>query len=98
MGLMWFSLGLLVGISAFAAKALHARFAIDWRGWSGLVVGEVMVMFCIAWFVAAMAEGEPHAANMGLLVFGAPGVAVLALTTRLFVLPTQRPATDQTTG
>jgi hypothetical protein len=27
---------------------------------------------------------------MGLIVFGAPGVAALALTTRLFVLPAER--------
>jgi hypothetical protein len=52
-----------------------------------------MVLLCIAWSVAAFAEGEPHSANMGLIVFGAPGVAALALTTRLFILPAERRTT-----
>jgi hypothetical protein len=90
MGLMWFSVGFIVGISVLIAKTLHERFEIDWRGWAGLALGEVMVLFCIAWSVAAVAEGEPRAASMGLIVFGAPGVAVLALTTRLFVLAAGR--------
>jgi hypothetical protein len=93
MGLMWFCLGVLVGLSVFAAKELHDRFEIDWRGWGGLVTGESMVLLSIAWSVAALAEGEAHSANMGLIVFGAPGVAALALTTRLFILPAERRAT-----
>jgi hypothetical protein len=90
MGLMWFCLGFIVGISVLVATRLYERFEIDWRGWGGLALGEVMVLFCIAWSVAAVAEGEPRAASMGLIVFGAPGVAVLALTTRLFVLTAER--------
>jgi hypothetical protein len=90
MALMWFALGLLVGLSVFVAVELHKRFVIDWRGWAGLGLGELMVLFCIAWSVAAMFEGEPRAASMGLMVFGAPGVAVLALTARLFVAPAPR--------
>jgi vacuolar-type H+-ATPase subunit I/STV1 len=90
MGLMWVCLGFIVGISVLVAKELHERFEIDWRGWAGLALGEVMVLLCIAWSVAAVAEGEPRAASMGLIVFGAPGVAVLALTTRLFVLTAGR--------
>jgi hypothetical protein len=90
MGLVWFCLGLLVGLSAFGASELHKRFDLDWRGWAGLALGEFLVLFCIAWSVAAAAEGEPRAANMGLFLFGAPGVAVLALSTRLFVLPSER--------
>ena len=90
MALMWFCLGFIVGISVLVAKALHERFEMDWRGWVGLALGETMVLLCIAWSVAAVAEGEPRAASMGLIVFGAPGVAALALATRLFVLPAER--------
>ena len=90
MGLMWFCVGFIVGVSVLVAKELHERFEIDWRGWAGLAAGELMVLLCIAWSVAAMAEGEPRAATMGLIVFGGPGVAVLALSTRLFVLPAAR--------
>ena len=88
MGLMWFAVGLIVGLSALGAIELQKHFRVDWRGWAGLALGEVMLLFCIAWSVAAVAEGEPRAASMGLLLFGGPGVAVLALTFRLLVAPT----------
>jgi hypothetical protein len=90
MGLMWFTLGLLLGLSAFGSVELHKRFRIDWRGWAGLILGELAVLFCIAWSVASMAEGEPRAASMGLMLFGGSGVAVLALTWRLLVAPARR--------
>ena len=90
MGLMWFCVGLLAGLSVFVASELHKRFEIDWRGWAGLGLGEALVLFSIAWSVAALAEGEPRSASMGLMMFGAPGVAALALSTRLLVLPAER--------
>jgi hypothetical protein len=94
MGLMWFTVGLLVGLSVFGASELHKRLRVDWRGWAGLAVGEVLVLFCIAWSVASVAEGEPRAASMGLLLFGGAGVAVLALTFRLLVAPAARRVDD----
>jgi len=94
MALMWFGVGFIVGISFFIAHWLHARFELDWRAWGGLALGEVMVLFCIAWSVAAVSEGEPRAASMGLMLFGAPGVAVLALTFRLLVASAARRAED----
>jgi hypothetical protein len=53
-----------------------------------------MLLFCIAWSVAAVAEGEARAASMGLMLFGGPGVAVLALSFRLLVAPTARQVED----
>ncbi len=73
MGLMWFTLGLLVGLSTLGAVELQKHFRVDWRGWTGLGVGMVLVLFCIAWSVAALAEAEPRAASMGLLLFGGAG-------------------------
>jgi hypothetical protein len=87
---MWFGVGVLVGLSVFVAKELHDRFEMDWKGWAGLALGESLVLLCIAWSVAALAEGEPRSASMGLILFGAPGVAALALTTRLLILPAAR--------
>jgi hypothetical protein len=94
MALMWLCLGFIVGISVFVAWWLHGRFALDWRAWAGLALGEAMVLFCIAWSVAATFEGEPRAASMGLMLFGAPGVAVLALTFRLLVASAPRRVAD----
>jgi hypothetical protein len=94
MALMWLGVGFIVGFSVFIASWLHSRFELDWRAWAGLVLGEVMVLFCIAWSVAAMFEGEPRAASMGLMLFGAPGVAVLALTFRLLIASVPRRVGD----
>jgi len=90
MGLMWFVLGLIVGLSVLGGLELHKRFDLDWRAWSGLLLGELLLLFCIAWSVASMAEGVPRAASMGLLLFGGPGLITLVLTWRLFVQNAQR--------
>jgi hypothetical protein len=90
MGLMWFLLGLIVGLTVYGVSELQKRFLLDWRGWTGLALGELTVLFCIAWSVAALAEGEPQAASMGLMMFGGAGVAILALTWRLLVAPSAR--------
>ena len=92
MGLMWFSVGLITGLSVLAAIELHKRFDIDWRGWIGLALGEFLVLFCIAWSTASVFEGVPRAASMGLLMFGGAGLIVLVLTWRLFVQKTARSA------
>jgi hypothetical protein len=87
---MWFVLGLIVGLSVLGGMEVHKRFDLDWRAWSGLLLGEFLVLFCIAWSVASMAEGVPRAASMGLLLFGGSGLVVLVLTWRLFVQKAQR--------
>jgi len=90
MGLMWFSVGLIAGLSVLAAVELYKKFDIDWRGWIGLALGEFLVLFCIAWSTASVFEGVPRAASMGLLMFGGAGLVVLVLTWRLFVQKTAR--------
>ena len=85
MGLMWFSVGLITGLSVLAAIELHKRFDIDWRGWIGLALGEFLILFCIAWSTASIFEGVPRAASMGLLMFGGAGLVTLILTWRLVV-------------
>jgi len=92
MGLMWFTVGLITGLSVFAGVELHKRFDIDWLGWAGLVLGEFLILFCIAWSTASMFEGVPRAASMGLLMFGGSGLVVLVLTWRLKVQKASRQA------
>ncbi len=94
MSLMWLFVGLLAGLSVLGAVELNRKLKVDWRGWAGLALGELLVLFCIAWSVAAMAEGEARSASMGLMLFGGQGVAVLALTWRLFVAPSPRRSDD----
>ena len=90
MGLMWFSVGLITGLSVLAAIELHKRFDIDWRGWIGLALGEFLILFCIAWSTASIFEGVPRAASMGLLMFGGAGLVTLILTWRLVVQKASR--------
>ena len=92
MGVMWFTVGLITGLSFYAFVELHKRFDIDWLGWSGLVLGEFMILFCIAWSTASVFEGVPRAASMGLLMFGGPGLIVLVLTWRLLIQQSARSA------
>lgn len=92
MGLMWFAVGFIAGLSALLAVELYRRFDIDWRGWAGLAVGELLLLFCVAWSTASVAEGEPRAASMGLIMFGGAGLMVLAVTWRLFIDPARRAA------
>ena len=92
MGLMWFSVGLITGLSVFAGVLLHQKFDIDWRGWIGLALGEFLILFCIAWSTASVFEGVPRAASMGLLMFGGAGLVVLVLTWRLLIQNNARSA------
>jgi len=85
MALMWFTVGLITGLSVFAGVELHKHNDINWLGWSGLILGEFLILFCIAWSTASVFEGVPRAASMGLLMFGGSGLIVLVLTWRLVV-------------
>jgi len=85
MALMWFIVGLITGLSVLVWIEVSRRFEVDWYGWIGLLLGEFLVLFCIAWSVASLAEGEPRAASMGVILFGAAGLIVLVLSWRLFV-------------
>ena len=92
MALMWLTVGLITGLSVFAGVELHKRYDINWLGWSGLVLGEFLILFCIAWSTASIFEGVPRAASMGLLMFGGTGLVVLLLTWRLKVQKAARQA------
>ncbi len=85
MSLVWLVIGLVVGLNLLAYSELSRRLEMDWRGWGGLLTGEALVLFCLAWSAASLAEGEPRAASMGLLFFGGAGVLVLVLSWRFFV-------------
>lgn len=91
MGLTWIIIGLLAGLSVLGYIELGKRFQLDWRSWTGLILGEFLVLFCIAWAVASVAEGVPRSAAMGVILFGGSGLVVLILTWRLFLQNAPRP-------
>jgi len=90
MGMMWTTVGLIAGLSTFAYVELAKRYRLDWRAWTGLILGEFLILFCIAWSVASVAEGVPRSASMGLIVFGGSGLVVMILTWRFVIQPTQQ--------
>ena len=85
MALVWLAVGLVVGLNVLLYTELSNRLVMDWKGWGGLVAGEGLVLFCLAWSSASLAEGEPRAASMGLILFGGAGVLVLVLAWRFFL-------------
>jgi len=85
MGMMWFVIGIVVGITPIVAYAVNSKFEVDLWGWLGMAVGEFLVLFAIAWTVASLAEGEPRAASMGAIMFGVPALIAMAVSWRLFV-------------
>jgi epoxyqueuosine reductase len=85
MGLVWTIVGLITGLSTLAFIELAKRYRLDWKAWSGLAVGEFLLLFCIAWSAASVAEGVPRSASMGLIMFGGAGRVTLILTWRLFI-------------
>jgi hypothetical protein len=85
MSLVWLVIGLVIGLNLLVYSELNRRLELDWKGWAGLLTGEALVLFCVAWSTASFAEGEPRAASMGLIFFGGAGVLVLVLSWRFFV-------------
>ena len=93
MGLTWFIVGFIAGVSVFVYNELWKSYAIKWKGWAGLVTGEIGLLFCVAWSAASWLEGEPRAAAMGVMLFGGVGLVILVLTWRFFIKTTSREKT-----
>ena len=82
MGLMWLSVGILAGLSAWILYELKKRFHIDMIAWTGLISGIFLVLFGIAWSVSAVLEGVPQSGSMGAIMFDGLGLITLVLTWR----------------
>ena len=82
MGLTWYILGILSALSGYLMYEYSIKHTLNWKSWSGLVLGLFLVLFSIAWGVGAVLEGVPRAASMGLLLFGFSGIIILTVTGR----------------
>ena len=56
MGPAWIVVGLIAGLSVLGCVELRRRYRLDWRAWTGLLFGEFLTLFCIAWCAASVAE------------------------------------------
>ncbi|KSV16186.1 dehalogenase [Dehalococcoides mccartyi] len=84
---MWFTIGILVGALILGLIWLMKRhnFSLTWYEWLIGAVGLLMLLFTIQNYFGSLAEVEPKAANMFLLVIGLPGIILLALSWQLAV-------------
>ena len=91
MPLMWFFLGALVVlfIMILPRWISRKRVRLSWASWLGIVIGAMLLFFCIAWSVTSLLEGENQAAVMGLLFFGVPALIVFGLTRRKAMMDKQ---------
>jgi len=82
---MWFMIGMLVGVLVLGLIWLMKRNNLSLTWYEGLigVIGMVMLLFTIQNYFGSLAEIEPKAANLFLLVIGLPGIILLALSWQL---------------
>jgi len=83
MGMTWYLIGLVLGLSAYALFKQNARHRLGWLSVSLSGVGLGLILFASAWGVACVLEGVPRAASMGLLLFGLPGIGLTTYGARL---------------
>ena len=78
---MWIFVGLLIGVGLLLLGFwLRSRkIVIAWYVWLLAVVGLALLLFSIQNYLASTAGNEPTAPGMFLLVFGLPGIVLLAL-------------------
>ncbi|MBI9063761.1 MAG: hypothetical protein JEZ14_17400 [Marinilabiliaceae bacterium] len=81
--LLFFFLGFLSCLMIVGLIHLNRRNRLDWKAWLSIGLGAFLFLFCIAWSVSSVLEGEPRAASMGMVVFGLPALILLTLGMRL---------------
>lgn len=80
--LMWYFLGFLLIGGIYLVVNLSKKYRFGFIPYTGLIMGILLILFSIAWSVSSTLEGEPRAANMGIVFFGLPGIALLTVTAR----------------
>ena len=87
LGFMWFCVGALAVGAVWGMVELAKRFQLNALAWAGGLGGVGTLLFAIAWTVGSVVEGEGQAAALGAMMFGAAGVAIVALTARMLIKP-----------
>lgn len=92
MDLMWVIIGALAVGSAwgivYTFKNKKAKYTVV--TWILLIISILLILFAIMWSVSSVAEGEPRAAGMGLLIFGGIGLVLLILSIRKISVDTKK--------
>jgi Na+-translocating ferredoxin:NAD+ oxidoreductase RnfG subunit len=83
MDFIWFIVGILTAVAGIGVSLTMQRYSLRWLEQAGLIVGAGLIVFTIPWVAGCLLEGVPRAASMGILLFGLPGLIILAVTWRL---------------
>ncbi|CAI83512.1 hypothetical protein [Dehalococcoides mccartyi] len=89
---MWFIIGLAVGALLLGLIWLMKRsnVSLTWYEWLIGVIGLSMLLFTAQNFFGSLAEVEPKAASMFLLVTGLPSLILLAIVWQLAARRTKK--------
>ena len=67
--ILFFWLGVITTLLVGGLVWLNQKYTFNWYIWTLSISGAILLVFTIAWSVSSVLEGEPQAANMGLLFF-----------------------------
>lgn len=92
MSLLWFFMGAtVVGIIwALTSWIRKNEITLNWQIWTGMISGIILGLFCVAWAISSIIEGENQSAGMGILIFGSVSLIILSLTRRSYVKNIQK--------
>lgn len=81
--ILFFVLGAMSVLLCIGLVRLRKRYDLKWPAMVLGGCGAFTLLFCIAWSASSVLEGEPQAANMGILVFGTPVLLVFGAMRRM---------------
>ena len=85
--MLFFFLGVLSTLLVIGLVQLNKKYGFQWHTWLVSGTASFLIVFTIAWSVSSVLEGEPQAANMGLLVFGLPALILFGVARKLLNKP-----------
>ena len=80
---LFFWSGVISTLLVLGLVYLSKKYTFNWYSWVLSGLGAFLIIFTLLWSVSSVLEGEPQAANMGLLVFGTPVLILFGITQRL---------------
>ena len=81
--ILFFVLGALSVLLCGGLVRLRTKFNLKWPAMALAGCGAFLLLFCVAWSASSVLEGEPQAANLGLLVFGTPVLLIFGAIRRM---------------
>jgi len=81
--ILFFILGALTVLLGGGLVYIKKQRNLNWQAMGLAGLGAFLVLFCIAWSVSSVLEGEPQAANMGVLVCGSPVLVIVGILNRM---------------